>query len=158
MCIFETVATESDIICPFLWQLKRNRLQAHSSSLFHLTEVSDLKTLLYSAARLHYKNGISALLNLANWMISLRVDYEQIMPLQKEGLTRNSQQRVCVYIRVCLFRVMVWGSELLQTSQQGHACCTQGNSLCKVRVYHFPCSPVLIMLCSVVAMGIGVNG
>lgn len=109
---------------------------------------------LYSAARLHYKNGISALLNLANGMISLRVDYEQIMPLQKEGLTRNSQQRVCVYIRVCLFRVMVWGSELLQTSQQGHACCTQGNSLCKVSVYPFPCSPVLIMLCSVLQWGL----
>ncbi len=135
MCIFEAVATESDIICPFLWQLKRNRLRGHSFSLFHLTEVSHTKKAVilgWNTTLQECKIGctfysISYLMSTKQTERMLRVDNEHTTLLQKEELRGNNQ---CLFAHkgVCLFMPRRGlGLRGITALQQGHACCTWGN-------------------------------
>lgn len=114
------------------------------------------KAVLYSAARLRYKNGISALLNLANWVIFLRVDYEHITLLQKEELRRNSH-RTCLCVHKGLF-IPRYGLGLRAVADVATRTCllyTRQQFVCKVSVHPFPHPPVIIMLCSVLQWGLG---
>lgn len=102
------------------------------------------KAVLYSAARLHYKNGISALLNQANWVIFLTVDYEHITLLQKEKLRGNSLWTfLCAHKGLFIPRC---GLGLRPAADDATRTCLlymRQQFACNVSVHAFPCSPPL---------------
>lgn len=106
-CIFEAVATGSDIICPILWRLKRNSYREKFILLFPPDwGVRCERLVLHSAATSRVKTGI---LDVCSITCQARAKWE-FLKGRWWAYNTTAERR---HVWVCSCRAVVWGSELL---------------------------------------------
>lgn len=109
--IFEALATELDIICPFLrqWDSETVREDQAASS-FYLTEASELKS-CYTWLQ-HYQLCFYVKCQPSKLSGCFGADNKRTIGVQKRRVRGTVNVHVCARGCVCLCHIVVWGSGL----------------------------------------------